>query len=205
MHIAGLEERIGGLESLYCEAQVAATTEVERVRQQSQSELEALRTELRDKQQALQHQQAAVAEFEANLKGQIQDLANQLTEKQAWLERRDQEFEQLGSEAALLRERIAQLESAAHEAGRSSGAEAERIRGEFAGGIGRTPRAAQGERARLGRESSLHARIRKSLAVADPRSANPANRKAVAARSPECGNRRLARQIKRDFGSTCHA
>ena len=131
IRIAGLEERIGEMESLCCEAQVAATTEVERVRQQSQSELEALRTELRDKQQALQHQHAAVAEFEANLKGQIHDLANQLTETQAWLERRDREFEQLGSEAAFLRERIAQLESAAHEAGRSSGAEAERIRGEL--------------------------------------------------------------------------
>ena len=129
--IAGLEARIAGLASLHHEAQVAATTEVERVRQQSQFELETLRTELRDRQQALEDQQAAAGEFEASLKREIQDLINQLAEKQAWVERREQEFEQLGSEAAFLRERIAQLESAANEAGRSSGAEAERIRGEF--------------------------------------------------------------------------
>jgi chromosome segregation ATPase len=129
--IAGLEERIAQLQSLHAEVQAAAATEVDRVRRESQSERAALQTSLREKEQALQERRGAIAELEANLNGQIQDLRNRLIEKQELLERRDHEFNNLGSETALLRENIAQLESAAYQAQQSAAAEAERIRAEL--------------------------------------------------------------------------
>ena len=134
--ITGLQDRIAQVESLYAQAQAAAATEVERLRQESQSEVAALHTTLREKEQALQQRHAAIAEFEANLNDQLQDLRNQLTQKQERLDRRDQEFQTIGSEAAVLRERIAQLESATSEAGRFAAAEAERIRGELQAELG---------------------------------------------------------------------
>ena len=129
--IAGLEERITQLESLHAEVQTAAATEVDRVRREFQSEQVALQTSLKENEQALQERHAAIAELEANLNGQIQDLRNRLIEKQELLERRDHEFQNLGSETALLRERIAQLESAAYQAEQSAAAEAGRIRAEL--------------------------------------------------------------------------
>jgi chromosome segregation ATPase len=129
--ITGLEERIAQVDSRHAEAQAAAATEVERVRQESQSEAAALQTILREKEQALQERQAAITELEANLNGQIQDLRNRLIEKQELLERRDHEFQNVGSETALLRDRIAQLESASYEAEQSAAAEAERVRTEL--------------------------------------------------------------------------
>jgi chromosome segregation ATPase len=129
--IAGLQDRIAQVEFLRAEAQAAAAAEVERGRQESKSELAALQKSLREKEQALQQRQAAIAEFEANLNDQLQDLRNQLTQKQELLDRRDREFRTIGSEAAVLRERIAQLESAASEAGRFAAVEAERIRDEL--------------------------------------------------------------------------
>jgi chromosome segregation ATPase len=129
--IAGLEKRIAQLESLHAEAQAAAATEVDRLRQESQSERAALQTSLREKELALQERQAAIAELEAKLNGQIQGLKNDLIEKQYRLERRDQEFQNASSEAAALRERITQLESAAYQAEQSAAAEASRIRAEL--------------------------------------------------------------------------
>ena len=134
--ITGLQDRIARVESLHAEAQAAAATEVERLRQESQSEVAALQTTLREKEQALQQRHAAIAEFEANLNDQLQDLRNQLTQKQERLDRRDQEFQTIGSEAAVLRERIARLESTASEAGRLAAEEAERIRGELQAELG---------------------------------------------------------------------
>jgi chromosome segregation ATPase len=129
--IAGLEECITQLESLHAQTQTAAATEVARLRHESQSEAVALQTSLREKEQALQQHQAAIAELEASLNGQIQDLRNQLTQKQELLDRRDQEFQAIDAETVILRERIAQLESAAAHAERFAAAEAERIRGEL--------------------------------------------------------------------------
>ena len=129
--IAGLEERITQLESLHAQAETAAATEVARVRHESQSEAVVLQTSLREKEQALQRHQAAIAELEVSLNGQIQDLRNQLTQKQELLDRRDQEFQSVDSETVVLRERIVQLESAVAQAGRFAAAEAERIRDEL--------------------------------------------------------------------------
>src|SRR6266850_5657556 len=129
--IAGLEERITQLESLHAQAEAAAATEVARVRHESQSEAVVLQTSLREKEQALQRHQAAIAELEVSLNGQIQDLRNQLTQKQELLDRRDQEFQSVDSETVVLRERIVQLESAVAQAGRFAAAETERIRGEL--------------------------------------------------------------------------
>jgi len=131
--IAGLKERIAGAESLQAEVQAAAATEVDRVRRESQSERVALQTSLREKEQALQERQAAIAELEANLNGQIQDLTNRWIESQELLERRDREFQNAGSQTALLRERIAQLESAAYQAEQSAAEEAKRIHAELQG------------------------------------------------------------------------
>ena len=140
---------------------------------------------LREKEQALQERQAAIAELEANLNGQIQDLRNRLIEKQELLERRDHEFQNLGSETALLRERIAQLESAASEAEqiRSSGSRANPRRAP--GEIGCTRSAAQRERASVSRKPSMGSRIGGSTTDPAARPANPDNRKAVASRNPQ--------------------
>ena len=129
--IVGLESRITQLESLHAEAEAAAAAEVARVRHESQSEVVALQTSLREKEQALQQHQAAIAELEVSLNGQIEDLRNQLAQKQELLERRDREFQTIGSETVVLRERIAQLESAAAEAERFGAAEGDRIRAEL--------------------------------------------------------------------------
>jgi len=111
------------------------TTELQNVR----TELTALRDRLQELEltraetEAAKNEQhqASIAEIEANLKGQLQDLRNQLTQKQELLDRRDRELETVGSETTLLRERIAELESSAFEAGRSAAAETERVRGEL--------------------------------------------------------------------------
>ena len=129
--IAGLEERIIQVESLRNQVQATAASEVERMRQESQSERDAWQTSLREKDQALQQHQAVIARLETNLNGQIQDLGNQLAQKQEALDGRDQEFQRVGSEAALLRERLAQLESTADDARRTAAEEAMRIRSEF--------------------------------------------------------------------------
>jgi chromosome segregation ATPase len=129
--VAGLEERITQLESLHAKVQAGAATEVDRVRREFQSERVALQTSLREKEQALQDRQAAMAELEANLNGQIQDLRNELIENQVLLERREHESQNVGSETALLRDRIAQLESASYEAEQSAAAELERVRTEL--------------------------------------------------------------------------
>jgi chromosome segregation ATPase len=129
--IAGLGERIAQMESLHAAAQSAAASEVECVRQESLREVTALEAILREKEQALQQHQTAIVEFEANLNGQIQDLKNQLTQKQELLDRRDQEFQTIGSETAVLRNRVAQLESTASQAEMFATAEIERIRGEL--------------------------------------------------------------------------
>ena len=129
--IAGLEKRIAEAESLHAEVQAAAATEVDGVRREAQSERAALQTSLREKEQALQERQAAIAELEANLNGQIQDLTNRWIESQELLERRDREFQNAGSQTALLRERIAQLESEAYQAEQSAAAEAQQIHAEL--------------------------------------------------------------------------
>ncbi len=131
--VAGLKEHVTQLESLRAEAEAAAATAVERVRQESQFRVTALEAILREKEQALQKRQTEIVEFEANLNGQIQDLRNQLTQKQELLDRRDQDFQTIGSETAVLRNRVAQLESAASEAEMFAAAEIERIRGELQG------------------------------------------------------------------------
>jgi chromosome segregation ATPase len=129
--IAGLEKSVAQLESLHAEVQAAAANEVDRVRREFQSERVALQTSLREKELALQERQTAIAELEANLTGQIQDFKNALIENQELLETRDQELQNVGSDAAVLRERIAQLESAARQAEQSAAAEASRIRAEL--------------------------------------------------------------------------
>ena len=129
--MAGLEERIIQVESLRNQVQATAASEVERMRQESQSERDTWQTSLREKDQALQQHQAVIARLETNLNGQIQDLGNQLAQKQEALDGRDQEFQRVGSEAALLRERLAQLESTADDARRTAAEEAMRIRSEF--------------------------------------------------------------------------
>src|SRR5262245_38941295 len=128
--IAGLEERITQVESIHAEAQAGAAAEVERLRQESQSQIAELQTTLREKERALEQHHAAIAESEANLNGQIQELRNQLIQKQERLERRNQEFESISSEMAALRKRLTELESSASEAKKFAG-EAERIRCEL--------------------------------------------------------------------------
>ena len=129
--IAGLEERLTQLESRRLEVQAATAAELDRVRRESQSEQVALQTRLREKDQALQERQAAMAELEANLNGQIQDLRKGLIEKQELLEQRDLEFQNLGSEKAWLHDRIDQLEAASFEAEQSAAAESERVQAEL--------------------------------------------------------------------------
>ncbi|HEY7316633.1 MAG TPA: hypothetical protein VIE89_03595 [Candidatus Binatia bacterium] len=130
--MVGLEARVTELESLRAEAEAAAAAEVARVRTEFQSEISSLQASLSEKDQELQRRHAAIAEFEANNKQQIEDLRNQLGQKQELLENRDREVQGLGSETALLRERIGQLETAAAETQRSAAAEGERVRAELA-------------------------------------------------------------------------
>jgi chromosome segregation ATPase len=129
--IAGLEERIAQLQSLHAEVQAAASIEVDRVRGEFQSERVALQASLQEKEQVLQERQASIAELETNFNSQIQDLKNELIEKQELWERREHEFRNVSSEAAMLRDRIAQLESASYEAEQSSAALTGRVRAEF--------------------------------------------------------------------------
>jgi chromosome segregation ATPase len=126
-----LEERILQVESLHNEIQATTASEVEHIRRESESERAALLTSLREKEQALQQHQAAIAKFEANFEGQLQDLRNQLAQKQELLEHRDREFQKVQSETALLRERIAQLESTADETRRTAAEDTMRIRSQF--------------------------------------------------------------------------
>jgi chromosome segregation ATPase len=118
--IAGLEERITQLESLHAKVQAATATEVDRVEREFKAERLALQTSLREKEQALREHEAAVAELKTNLNDQIQDLSNRLIESQQLLEQRDHEFQNVGSQTALLRERITQLEFNAYQADQSA-------------------------------------------------------------------------------------
>ena len=157
--IVALEARITQLESLRAEAEAAAAAEVARVRHESQSEAAALQTSLREKEQALQQYQAAIAELEVSLDGQIEDLRNQLAQKQELLDRRDREFQTIGSETVVLRERIAQLESAAAEVERFGATEGDRIRAELQAQLATAPGATQRKRARVSRNPSVGSRI----------------------------------------------
>src|SRR5262249_58905430 len=97
-------------------ARAGAAAVVEALRIESKAEIAELQRTLREKEQALELGQTAIAQFEANLNDQIRDLQNQLTQKQERLERRNQEFDSISSEMAALRERLTELESSASEA-----------------------------------------------------------------------------------------
>src|SRR6266436_4942115 len=91
--ITELEERIIQVESLRNEIQATAASEVEHIRQESQSERDVWQTSLREREETFQQHQAVIARLEANLDGQLQDLRNQVAQKQDALDRRDQEFQ----------------------------------------------------------------------------------------------------------------
>jgi chromosome segregation ATPase len=129
--IATQGKHISELEHLGRETQAAAAGEIERIRGEAQSELRASQTLLAEKERAFQEQQAAGAAFAAALDGQIQDLRNQVRQKQELLEQRDRQLETASSETGMLRDRIAQVESIAHEAEPAAAAEVARMRAEF--------------------------------------------------------------------------
>lgn len=128
---AGLIERIGQSESFSHEVQAAAANEVERVRQEAGSQLAAAQTELRERELALQEQQASSAAFAASLNSQIENLKNQLAENQELLQQRERNIQTADSEAAMLRDRIAHLQSVTDELEKSAAEQAQRIRAEF--------------------------------------------------------------------------
>jgi chromosome segregation ATPase len=124
---AGLAERVHQFETSGHEAQAAAADQAERIRQEAQSELTALQTKLREREEAFQEQQASSAAFAAHLNGQIENLRNELAQNQQSLEQRKQEIQTAYSETAMLHGRIAHLESGAGEAQK----QAAQVRAEF--------------------------------------------------------------------------
>jgi chromosome segregation ATPase len=124
---AGLAERVHQFETSGHEAQAAAAGQAERIRHEAQSEVAALQTKLREREEAFQEQQASNAAFAAHLNGEIENLRNELAQNQQSLEQRKQEIQTAYSETAMLHGRIAHLESAAGAAQK----QAEQVRAEF--------------------------------------------------------------------------
>ena len=110
------------------QAQATAANDAARIRQRFQAELTALQNELKQKDRSLEIQKALSEQADRSLRGQVQELRDQLLASQHMLADRKTELDLARSDADALRRRIAQLESSVQKAQLTSASEIARNR-----------------------------------------------------------------------------
>jgi len=133
--IARLARRISDLELAAGEARLAAAHELELTRTKFQTDLDALLTELRSKEETLQDREREGAALEGHLQRQSDDLRRELRENKELLEERQRQLQDFQSQTATLHERIAILDSEKQQIGAAAAAELETVRREAAAEI----------------------------------------------------------------------
>jgi chromosome segregation ATPase len=113
---AALQERLDQLELSNQQEKTVAANQAEEVRTVHQVEMETLRSELQQKEWALAQRQAALENLAQGHKAQVQKLEAKTLEQQQFAQSRSRDLEKTQAEAAALRERIAQLETAVEHA-----------------------------------------------------------------------------------------
>jgi len=113
---AALQEHLDQLEVSNQQEKADAAKQAEETRTVHQVEMKTLRGELQQKEWALAQRQAALENLAQGHKTQIQKLEAKGLEQQEFAQSRSRDLEKAQSEAAALRDRIAQLETAVEHA-----------------------------------------------------------------------------------------
>jgi chromosome segregation ATPase len=125
--VAALQERLDQLALSNQQDKAAAAHQAEEARTVHQVEMETLRSELQQKEWALAQRQAALENLAQGHKAQIQKLEAKALEQQQFFQSRSRELEKAQSEAAALRDRISQLETAVEHAELNGGYRAAQV------------------------------------------------------------------------------
>ena len=134
--IAVLQERLHELDSAKASAETSAALDIERFREQYQTELAGLRADLDQRQLALEQHQTKTRFLEEKLNAEAYRLEAQLAEKQNLLNRSDAELQEKQSEISALREEIAQSELARRQTEMLAAVQAEQIREQVKAEVG---------------------------------------------------------------------
>ncbi|HXV82516.1 MAG TPA: hypothetical protein VEG60_21840, partial [Candidatus Binatia bacterium] len=110
--VTELADRLDRSEVALEQARATVASEIEQIRQQSQSELTARQEEIERKVEGLQDREAALYAAEQNFKVEIDALRTEVVEKRFLLENRTDQLVRVKVERDELQERIADLESA---------------------------------------------------------------------------------------------
>ena len=133
--MATLVQRVSVLESAAGEARVAAAHELELARAKFQTDLDALQTQLRSKEETLQNRESALAAIKGQLQNQSGDLRRELRENRELLEHRQRELEEFQSQTVALQGRMAEIEAGSRHSLAAAAAELESVRQEATTGL----------------------------------------------------------------------
>ena len=111
-----LQERLAQLEAFNRREKDAGAAEAEEIRKTYQGEMATLQSELQQKNWTIAQRQAALENLAQQHKDHVQKLEAKLTEAQRLAENRRCDFERAQTEAASLRDRITQMETAVEQA-----------------------------------------------------------------------------------------
>ena len=111
-----LQERLAQLEAFNRREKDGSAAEAEEIRKTYQGERAMLQCELQQKDWTIAQRQAALETLAQQHKDHVQKLEAKLTEAQRFAENRRGDFEKAQSEAASLRDRITQMETAVEHA-----------------------------------------------------------------------------------------
>jgi chromosome segregation ATPase len=112
--LAEFQARIGGLEQANQEA-LAAASEFAAVRQNYETEIQELRSQLRRNQEILEENQAAARAFEESRQVEIRELTDRLDQEHGLIETGEHELRNARSHIAGLQQQILKLEATAGE------------------------------------------------------------------------------------------
>lgn len=114
VRLAERQVRIGGLEQANQEA-LAATSELAAVRQNYETEIQELRSQLRRNQEILEENQAAARSLEESRQAEIRELKDRLGQEHGLLETGEHELRNARSHITGLQQQILKLEATAGE------------------------------------------------------------------------------------------
>ena len=112
--LAECQARIGGLEQAN-QAALAAANEFAAARQNDETEIQELRSQLRRNQEILEENQAAARALEESRQAEIRELKNRLDQEHGLLEMGEHELRDARSDIAGLQQQILKLEATAGE------------------------------------------------------------------------------------------
>ncbi len=108
--IAGLQRRIAEIEDFVQRQQSAGADELAKAREIFSAEVESLRSELREKQQILDHGQGFLQDIEQELRNRNRELQGQIAAKESVIESQEDQLRQVQMESLTLRDALANKE-----------------------------------------------------------------------------------------------